>query len=76
MGSWRRLDRALVSAAANSAHHYEGRLRSAFDNNWLRANLNKRGAAAVIPSKADRAGRIPHDAAFIVARSKMPPSRS
>ena len=34
----------------------------AFDNNWLRANLNERGAAAVIPSKADRAGRIPHDA--------------
>jgi transposase len=33
----------------------------AFDNNWLRANLNERGAAAVIPSKADRAGRIPHD---------------
>jgi hypothetical protein len=34
----------------------------AFDNNWLRTNLNDRGAAAVIPSKADRAGRIPHDA--------------
>src|SRR5262245_5981854 len=34
----------------------------AFDNNWLRASLNERGAAAVIPSKADRAGRIPHDA--------------
>jgi transposase len=34
----------------------------AFDNNWLRANLNERGAAAVIPSKADRAGRIAHDA--------------
>ncbi|VIO70439.1 hypothetical protein CI1B_30930 [Bradyrhizobium ivorense] len=34
----------------------------AFDNNWLRANLNERSAAAVIPSKADRAGRIPHDA--------------
>src|SRR5215470_7109500 len=34
----------------------------AFDNNWLRANLNERGAAAVIPSKADRAKRIPHDA--------------
>jgi transposase len=34
----------------------------AFDNNWLRANLNERGAAAVIPSKADRAQRIPHDA--------------
>jgi transposase len=33
----------------------------AFDNNWLRANLNERGAAAVIPSKADRAGRIPYD---------------
>jgi transposase len=34
----------------------------AFDNNWLRATLNERGAAAVIPSKADRAGRIPYDA--------------
>ena len=33
----------------------------AFDAHWLRANLNDRGAAAVIPSKADRAGRIPHD---------------
>lgn len=33
----------------------------AFDNNWLRATLNERGAAAVIPSKADRAGRIPYD---------------
>jgi transposase len=32
----------------------------AFDNNW--PNLNERGAVAVIPSKADRAGRIPHDA--------------
>jgi transposase len=30
----------------------------AFDNNWLRANLNERGAAAVIPSKADRATRM------------------
>jgi transposase len=37
----------------------------AFDNNWLRANLNDRGAAAVIPSKADRAGRIPHDTEMI-----------
>lgn len=34
----------------------------ALDNNWLRANLNERGAAAAIPSTADRAGRIPHDA--------------
>jgi hypothetical protein len=25
----------------------------AFDNNWLRASLNERGAAAVIASKAD-----------------------
>jgi len=33
----------------------------AFDNNWLRANLNDRGATAVIPSKADRAKPIPHD---------------
>jgi transposase len=34
----------------------------AFDNNWLRAVLNEREAAAVMASKADRAGRIPHDA--------------
>ena len=34
----------------------------AFDNNWLRAELNERRTAAVIPSKADRATRIPHDA--------------
>jgi transposase len=34
----------------------------AFDNNWLRANLNERGATAVIPSMSSRAGRIPHDA--------------
>jgi transposase len=34
----------------------------AFDNNWLRANLNQRRAVAVMPSQADRAGRIPHDA--------------
>jgi transposase len=33
----------------------------AFDNNWLRANLNDRGAVAVIPSKADRAAPIPYD---------------
>jgi transposase len=33
----------------------------AFDSNWLRANLNERGAVAVIPSKANRARPIPHD---------------
>ena len=33
----------------------------AFDNNGLRATLNKRGATAVIPSKADRNRPIPHD---------------
>lgn len=33
----------------------------AFDNNWLRANLNGRGAAAVIPPKADRSERIRYD---------------
>ena len=36
----------------------------AFDNNWLRAELKERDAAAVIPSKADRARRIPHDAVY------------
>jgi len=35
--------------------------RGSAQDNWLRADLNERGAAAVIPSKADRAGRIPHD---------------
>ena len=33
----------------------------AFDSNWLRANLNDRGATAAIPSHASRASRIPHD---------------
>lgn len=33
----------------------------AFDNNSVRAELNARGAAAVIPSKADRKAPIPHD---------------
>jgi transposase len=34
----------------------------AFDNNALRAIPNDRGAAAVIPAKADRKTPIPHDA--------------
>ena len=34
----------------------------AFDNNALRAELNERGALAVIPSKDDRKAPIPHDA--------------
>lgn len=33
----------------------------AFDNNALRAELDTRGATAVIPSKADRKTPIPHD---------------
>ena len=33
----------------------------AFDNNALRAQLNDRGALAIIPSKADRKMPIPHD---------------
>lgn len=33
----------------------------AFDNNALRAELDQRGALAVIPSKADRRAVIPHD---------------
>lgn len=33
----------------------------AFDNDWLRAELDKRGATAVIPPKADRSKRIPCD---------------
>jgi transposase len=34
----------------------------AFDSDWLRLELNERGALAVIPSNASRAGNIPHDA--------------
>ena len=33
----------------------------AFDINWIRAELDERGAAAVIPSKADRKEPIPWD---------------
>jgi hypothetical protein len=42
----------------------------AFDNNWPRANLKERGATAVIPSMASRAGRIPHDAEMYKWRQK------
>jgi transposase len=33
----------------------------AFDIDWIRAELNDRGASAVIPPKADRARHIPCD---------------
>lgn len=33
----------------------------AFDNNTIREDLDRRGAEAVIPSKADRKQAIPHD---------------
>ena len=36
----------------------------AFDNNWLRAELDERGALAVIPPKADRASPIACDFAM------------
>ena len=36
----------------------------AFDVDWLRAELDERGALAVIPPKADRAGRIACDVAM------------
>lgn len=36
----------------------------AFDNNWLRAELNARGAMAVIPPKADRTSHIDRDFAM------------
>ena len=51
MGSWRRLDRALVSAAANSAHHYEGRWRSAISlsDGW---NAPRRRCGGTIDSMA------------------------
>jgi hypothetical protein len=51
MGSWRRLDRALVSAAANPAHHYEGRLRRAISlsDGW---NAPRRRCGGTIDSMA------------------------
>ena len=51
MGSWRRLDRALASAAANSAHHYEGRWRSAISlsDGW---NAPRRRCGGTIDSMA------------------------
>ena len=51
MGSWRRLDRALASAAANPAHHYEGRLRSAISlsDGW---NAPRRRCGGTIDSMA------------------------
>ena len=36
----------------------------AFDIDWLRTELDERGALAVIPPKADRASRIPCDFAM------------
>ena len=36
----------------------------AFDNNWLRAELNDRGAIAVIPPKADRKTTVECDFAM------------
>ncbi len=40
----------------------------AFDNNWLRAELDARGAMAVIPPKADRTGPIACDFAMYRGR--------
>ena len=51
MGSWRRLDRALASAAANSAHHYEGRWRSAISLSDGR-NAPRRRCGGTIDSMA------------------------
>ena len=51
MGSWRRLDRALASSAANPALHYEGRLRSAssLSDGW---NAPRRRCGGTINSMA------------------------
>jgi Phage integrase family len=51
MWSWRRLDRALVSAAANPAPHYEGRLRRAISlsDGW---NAPRRRCGGTIDSMA------------------------
>ncbi len=40
----------------------------AFDNNWLRAELDARGAMAVIPPEADRTGPIACDFAMYRGR--------
>ena len=40
----------------------------AFDNDWLRAELDSRGAAAVIPPKADRKRKIECDFAMYAWR--------
>src|SRR5262245_2290579 len=51
MGSWRRLDRVLVASAANAAHHYEARLRSAMSlsDGW---NAPRRRCGGTIDAKA------------------------
>ncbi len=51
MGSWRRHDPALVSAAGNPAHHYEGRLRRAISlsDGW---NAPRRRCGGTIDSMA------------------------
>ncbi len=51
MGSWRQLDRALASAAANLAPHYKGRLRSAISlsDGW---NAPRRRCGGTIDSIA------------------------
>jgi transposase len=35
-----------------------------FDSDWLRAELNERGALAVIPPNGSRAGTLPYDRAM------------
>ena len=51
MGSWRRLDRALLLTAANPAHHYEVRWRSAISlsDGW---NAPRRRCGGTIDSMA------------------------
>jgi len=51
-----------------------------FDNDWLRHELNQRGALAVIPPKADRKRDLPCDFAImagaISSRTSSAPSRT
>ena len=51
MGSWQRLDRAMMSTAAAPTHHYEGRLRSAINlsDGW---NTPRRKCGGTIDSMA------------------------
>jgi transposase len=60
-GSWLTLVEGFFSKLARSVLRHI-RADKAFDTNAIRAELDERGALAVIPSKANRKPVIPHDA--------------